>query len=145
MTKPWFCRWLHTASLFSLLLLSAAARSQAQSPADSVDVLVRRAMHQLRIPGLQLAVVRRGQVLKLGNYGVANVQDSVPVTTQTRFFLNSITKAFVGVAAMQLVEAGQLDLAAICPNCRLLGTPSPCGSYLRIPPACPISCPRMRS
>jgi CubicO group peptidase (beta-lactamase class C family) len=112
MIKPWFCRWLHTASLFSLLLLSAAAPSQAQSPVDSVDVLVRRAMHQLRIPGLQLAVVRRGQVLKLGNYGVANVQDSVPITTQTRFFLNSITKAFVGVAAMQLVEAGQLDLTA---------------------------------
>ncbi|WP_190242561.1 serine hydrolase [Hymenobacter lapidiphilus] len=40
------------------------------------------------------------------------MQDSVPVTTQTPFFLNSITKAFVGVAAMQLVEAGQLDLTA---------------------------------
>ncbi|RFP65702.1 serine hydrolase [Hymenobacter lapidiphilus] len=50
--------------------------------------------------------------MKLGNYGLANVQDSVPVTTQTPFFLNSITKAFVGVAAMQLVEAGQLDLTA---------------------------------
>ncbi|RTQ48814.1 serine hydrolase [Hymenobacter gummosus] len=105
--------WLRTASLVFLLLISTIGRSRAQSAAsDSVDALVRQAMQQLRIPGLQLAVVRRGQVIKLGNYGLANVQDSVPVTRQTRFFLNSITKAFVGVAVVQLVEAGNLDLAA---------------------------------
>lgn len=86
--------------------------AQAAAPTDSVDLLVQQAMRQLRIPGLQLAVVRHGQLVKLGNYGLANVQDSVPVTGQTRFFLNSITKAFVGVAVMQLVEAGKLDLDA---------------------------------
>ncbi|WP_286130702.1 serine hydrolase [Solirubrum puertoriconensis] len=94
------------------LLLSSPAAAQTQAPADSVDMLVKQAMQQLRIPGLQLAVVRHGQVVKLGNYGLSNVQDSVPVTRQTRFFLNSITKAFVGVAVMQLVEAGKLDVAA---------------------------------
>jgi CubicO group peptidase (beta-lactamase class C family) len=95
-----------------LLVLSCWLPAQATSPADSLDLLITAKMQQLRIPGLQLAVVRHGRIVKLGNYGVANVQDSVPVTTQTRFFLNSITKAFVGVAAMQLVEAGKLDLAA---------------------------------
>lgn len=95
-----------------LLALGCWLPVQARSPADSVDFLIHQAMQQLHIPGVQLAVVRHGRIVKLGNYGVANVQDSVPVTTQTRFFLNSITKAFVGVAAMQLVEAGQLDLAA---------------------------------
>lgn len=106
--------WLRTAgmALIFLLGISAGGRAQSAPAPDSVDLLVQQAMRQLRIPGLQLAVVRHGQVVKLGNYGVANVQDSVPVSTQTRFFLNSITKAFVGVAVMQLVEAGQLDLAA---------------------------------
>ena len=108
---PFSC-WLRTVGVAFLLLLGSTWPSQAQSAADSVDVVVRQAMRQLRIPGLQLAVVRHGRVVKLGNYGLGNVQDSVPVTTQTRFFLNSITKAFVGVAAMQLVEAGKLDLAA---------------------------------
>ncbi|RAK67103.1 serine hydrolase [Hymenobacter edaphi] len=95
------------------LLLGPLAPAAAQTaPPDSVDLLVQQAMRQLRIPGVQLAVVRHGQIVKLSNYGLANVQDSVPVTGQTRFFLNSITKAFVGVAVMQLVEAGQLDLSA---------------------------------
>ncbi|MCC3157224.1 serine hydrolase [Hymenobacter sp. 15J16-1T3B] len=105
--------WLRcTAALLVLLLQAPRLVAQAPAAPDSVDRLVRQAMRQLRIPGVQLAVVRHGQLVKLGNYGLANVQDSVPVTTQTRFFLNSITKAFVGVAVMQLVEAGQLDLAA---------------------------------
>jgi CubicO group peptidase (beta-lactamase class C family) len=104
--------WLRTVGAAFFLLLGSVWLSQAQSAPDSVDVVVRQAMRQLRIPGLQLAVVHQGRVVKLGNYGLGNVQDSVPVTTQTRFFLNSITKAFVGVAAMQLVEAGKLDLAA---------------------------------
>ncbi|MCR5890112.1 serine hydrolase [Hymenobacter sp. J193] len=106
---PFFFRAIAVALL---LLLGSVGASQAQSTPDSVDQLVQSAMQQLRIPGLQLAVVRHGQIVKLGNYGVANVQDSVPVTTQTRFFLNSITKAFVGVAVMQLVEAGKLDVGA---------------------------------
>ncbi|AHJ96593.1 serine hydrolase [Hymenobacter swuensis] len=102
---------LFGGTLALLLGLSTPATAQTATP-DSVDMLVQQAMRQLRIPGLQLAVVRHGQVVKLGQYGLANVQDSVPVTGQTRFFLNSITKAFVGVAVMQLVEAGKLDLSA---------------------------------
>ncbi|MFD2786941.1 serine hydrolase [Hymenobacter rubripertinctus] len=104
--------WLRTTGVVLTLLLCLNSATQAQSAPDSVDQLVQRTMRQLRIPGVQLAVVRHGQLVKLGNYGLANVQDSVPVTTQTPFFLNSITKAFVGVAVMQLVETGQLDLAA---------------------------------
>lgn len=96
----------------SLLLICTCWRAQASSPTDSLDLFLTAKMQQLRIPGLQLAVVRHGQVVKLAQYGLANVQDSVPVTRRTRFFLNSITKAFVGVTIMQLVETGKLDLAA---------------------------------
>ncbi len=96
-----------------MLLMSSFFRVQASSVApDSVDTFLTTIMQQKRIPGLQLAVMRHGKIVKLGQYGLANVQDSVPVTRQTRFMLNSITKAFVGVAAMQLVEAGKLDLVA---------------------------------
>lgn len=99
------------AALLAVLLHVTSLQAQSPAASDSVDLLVRQAMRQLRIPGLQLAVVRHGRIVKLGSYGLANVQDSVPVTGQTRFFLNSITKAFVGVAVMQLVEAGKLDLS----------------------------------
>ncbi len=69
-------------------------------------------MQTRKIPGLQLAVIKDGKIIKTGNYGLANVQDSVPVSDKTVFTINSITKAFVGVAIMQLVEAGKLKLSA---------------------------------
>ena len=99
--------------LCALLLTSGFyQRAEAQVPADSVDLFLTAKMRQLRIPGLQLAVVQHGKLVKSAQYGLANLQDSIPVSRHTRFSLNSITKAFVGVAVMQLVEAGKLDLAA---------------------------------
>ncbi|UOQ51219.1 serine hydrolase domain-containing protein [Hymenobacter cellulosivorans] len=111
----------YLAALGMTLTLTTNTWAQAIQPtqstqrtpaADSVDMLVQNKMRQLRIPGLQLAVVHHGKIVKLNNYGLANVQDSVPVTSRTVFPINSITKAFTGVAVMQLVEAGKLDLAA---------------------------------
>ncbi|GAB2709687.1 hypothetical protein GCM10011495_37610 [Hymenobacter frigidus] len=95
-----------------VLALSFSPRARAQSKNDSLDVFLRLKMQQLHIPGLQLAVIQHGQLVKSAQYGLANVQDSIPVTGNTRFALNSITKAFVGVAIMQLVEAGKLELTA---------------------------------
>jgi CubicO group peptidase (beta-lactamase class C family) len=98
--------------------LSATAAAQSASagpgalPTARVEAFVQRLMLTNKIPGLQLAVVEHGKVVLLRAYGIANVEDSVPVFNQTVFPVNSITKAFVGVAIMQLVEAGKLDLSA---------------------------------
>lgn len=97
-------------TLIALLLFSFSSSSFAQN--DSVDVFVMQQMQKRKIPGLQLAIVRNGKIVKTGNYGLANVQDSIPVSDQTVFTINSITKAFVGVAILQLAEAGKLNLAA---------------------------------
>ncbi len=78
---------------------------------DLIDVLINSKMQALKIPGLQLAIVQNGKIIKTGNYGLANVQDSIPVSDKTVFTINSITKAFTGVAIMQLVEAGKMKLS----------------------------------
>ncbi|WP_081675013.1 serine hydrolase [Daejeonella oryzae] len=89
------------------ILLSCSSYSQT----DDIDAFLITKMQQRNIPGMQIAIVKNGEIVKLGNYGVANLQDSVPVTENTVFVINSITKAFTGVAIMQLVEAGKLNLS----------------------------------
>jgi CubicO group peptidase (beta-lactamase class C family) len=69
-------------------------------------------MDERSIPGLQIAVVRSGRIELLDALGVANVEHQVPVTDRSVFSINSMAKAFTGIAVMQLVEAGQLDLSA---------------------------------
>lgn len=84
----------------------------AQSPTNSAETLLRREMFERRIPGLQAAVVRNGKVVLLKALGTADVQHSVLTTNKTVFPIYSCTKAFTGVAIMQLVEDGKVDLAA---------------------------------
>ncbi len=96
--------------LVALLIFSCNYTAFGQ--ADSIDVFVQNKMQQRKIPGLQLAIVRHGKIIKTGNYGLANVQDSIPVSNKTVFNINSITKAFAGVAILQLAEAGKLNLSA---------------------------------
>ncbi|MCJ8154534.1 beta-lactamase family protein [Chryseobacterium sp. SSA4.19] len=69
-------------------------------------------MKKRDIPGLELAIVRHGKIIKTGYYGLANIQDSIAVSGKSVFMLNSITKAFTGVAVMQLAEAGKLNVNA---------------------------------
>jgi CubicO group peptidase (beta-lactamase class C family) len=106
--------------------MQAQARSKTRSEAQaaSVRAYLRSEMRHRGIPGLQVAVVRHGRLVLLGAYGVAYLQYAVPVTHQTVFPICSITKAFTGVAMMQLVERGQLDLTAPVSN-YLDGLPAP--------------------
>jgi CubicO group peptidase (beta-lactamase class C family) len=67
-------------------------------------------MNERKIPGLQLAIVKDNKVVKIANYGVANIQDTVAVNDNTVFTINSMTKAFTGVAIVQLLEQGKLQL-----------------------------------
>jgi CubicO group peptidase (beta-lactamase class C family) len=96
-----------------LLMLGLAARgaSAAPDPVERADAIVRRAMAEQHIPGLQIAVVKNGKIVMSRAYGVADLAKQTPVTPATIFPINSITKAFTGVAAMREVEAGRLDLA----------------------------------
>jgi CubicO group peptidase (beta-lactamase class C family) len=92
-----------------LLALSAGLVFSA-AHADEIDDYVKQQMLDRKIPGLQLAIVRDNKIVKTANYGVANIQDSVLVSDNSVFTINSMTKAFTGVAIMQLVEQGKLQL-----------------------------------
>lgn len=97
-------------SIFALLVFFFSHSIYAQS--DIIDLFIQQEMQKRKIPGLQLAIVQHGKIIKTGNYGMANVQDSILVSDKTVFNINSITKAFTGVAILQLVEAGKLNLSS---------------------------------
>lgn len=94
--------------LISLLLGLTSSWVQA----DEIDDFLRAEMAERKIPGLQLAVVKNSKIVKTASYGLANIQDAVAVDDDTVFSINSITKAFTGVAVMQLVEQGKLEVSA---------------------------------
>jgi len=100
-----------TLALF-LILFDNGQLVYSQPISDMVDAFIKTEMKERSIPGLQVVVIQHAKIVKKGNYGWANIEFSVPVTDSTVFSINSITKAFTGVAVMQLVEEGKIDLEA---------------------------------
>jgi CubicO group peptidase (beta-lactamase class C family) len=96
-----------TSLLFAILF--APFFSSAQNlTSDSINVFIKNKMQQKHIPALQLAVIRNNKIIKLNSFGIANLENNIPATDHSIFSINSITKAFVGVAIMQLAEEGKL-------------------------------------
>ena len=89
-----------------VLLLLTSVTAQA----DKVDDYIVSEMKNRRIPGLALAVVKNGEVIKAKGYGLANLELNVPVTPDSVFDLASITKPFTATAIMLLVEEGKVGL-----------------------------------
>jgi D-alanyl-D-alanine carboxypeptidase len=82
----------------------------ATAGADDIDDIVRAEMARQKLPGLAVAVVRDGAVVKVQGYGVADVQRRVPVTPDTVFKIGSVSKPLIATAVMVLVQDGRLSL-----------------------------------
>jgi CubicO group peptidase (beta-lactamase class C family) len=78
--------------------------------ADQVDSYIQRKMHLQRIPGLALAVVKDGKVIKAKGYGFANLEWKVPVSPTTLFQTGSVGKQFTAAGVMLLVEEVKINL-----------------------------------
>lgn len=92
------------SSLFLFLYCTATAS------ADKVDDFVRREMQRQQIPGVSLAVVQGGKVIKLQGYGFANVEHRVAATPDTIYQSGSVGKQFTAVLLLLLAEQGKLNL-----------------------------------
>jgi CubicO group peptidase (beta-lactamase class C family) len=91
----------------------AAPAPAASSEPDyaAIDAYIETQMKGARIPGLALGIVHDSEVVYLKGYGRAGPSGQ-PVTPQTPFMLASVIKPLTGLAVMQLVEAGKIDLDA---------------------------------
>ncbi|MEZ5346374.1 MAG: serine hydrolase domain-containing protein [Pyrinomonadaceae bacterium] len=92
--------------LFTAVVLFAAVSVSA----DDVDKYVEAKMAETHVPGVAIAVVKNGKVVKTKGYGVASVEFGVPVTTKTVFEIGSVSKQITAAAIMLLVEDKKIDL-----------------------------------
>jgi CubicO group peptidase (beta-lactamase class C family) len=105
------CRFPAILSVAVALSFSATASAGSDAAlSQRVDAAVRTQMKVQKIPGVSIAVVRNGRVIKATGYGVANIEVSAPVRPDTIFEAGSITKQFTASAVMMLVEEGKVGL-----------------------------------
>ncbi|HLJ53719.1 MAG TPA: serine hydrolase domain-containing protein [Chthonomonadaceae bacterium] len=95
-----------------LLACSTALGAASAARADAIDDYMRRQVRKHHIPGLSLAVVKDGKVIKAAGYGFANIEDRARATPQTVYGLASMSKQFAAAACMLLVQDGKVSLDA---------------------------------
>lgn len=76
------------------------------TPRDSasLDSMIRYRMLANHIPGMASFALKDGQIVWDQSYGYAILEDSVPVTDSTLFYLASVSKTVVAIALMQVWE-----------------------------------------
>jgi D-alanyl-D-alanine carboxypeptidase len=92
---------------FALMLVICGA---VPASGDEIDSYLEMQMRDLHIPGISLAVVRDGKVVKAEGYGLANIEANSAATPKTVYELGSVGKQFTAAAVMILVEEGKLSL-----------------------------------
>ncbi|MFC0676730.1 serine hydrolase domain-containing protein [Lysobacter korlensis] len=97
-------------ALFALILFAPlAARGESfESHARGFEASLEQLRNEHRLPGLSAAIVKDRELVWKRAYGVAN--DEVPVTTDTPFWIASVTKPFMGLLFLRLAEDGVIDL-----------------------------------
>jgi len=82
----------------------------APSTRKEIETTVARFMAKNSVPGMSVAVVKDGEFVWAAGFGMADLENSVPATSQTLYRLASLSKPITAVAAMQLWQQGRLDL-----------------------------------
>ncbi len=96
--------------LFRRSLLLVALCNAGLAHADKVDEVIQAEMKKRQIPGLSLAIIEGGKVVKLKGYGTTERDGKVPVTPATLFQAGSVSKPVAALGALHLVEKGKLAL-----------------------------------
>ena len=101
-----------TGVVVALGMAPAAAAQLTQADLNAfLDGQISLAMQRDDIAGMEVAVVKDGELLALKGYGTADRARGTPVDPRhTLFRVGSISKTFTAMAVMRLVEAGKLDL-----------------------------------
>jgi CubicO group peptidase (beta-lactamase class C family) len=88
-----------------------SAAPTASAIANAVDPVIRAGMSEEGIPGAAFVFVHGDRVIYAQGYGMSDAERRVPVHVEhTIWPIASVTKLFTGVAALQLVDSGDLAL-----------------------------------
>jgi CubicO group peptidase (beta-lactamase class C family) len=95
----------------SYILASCVAQGQTLSPEMAAKVdKVFEMWNRKDSPGCAVGVYKDGQIVYEHGYGMANLNDDVPITPETVFHVASMSKQFTAASILLLAQQGKLSL-----------------------------------
>ena len=91
-----------------LLLAGSLMIAAAPADADDLDDFVNAAIRQRNIPGVAIAIVKDGGLVRAGGYGLADRERNIVPQPDTVFRIGSLSKQFIATGIMLLLQDGKL-------------------------------------
>ncbi len=101
--------------IIPVLVLSATSASASNIQDTSLEAFfdntMKSKLEKYHIPNASVSVVKDGEIVYEKGFGLADIENNIPVEAGTTLFrIGSTSKLITWTAVMQLVEAGRLDL-----------------------------------
>ncbi|MGI8838761.1 MAG: serine hydrolase domain-containing protein [Pyrinomonadaceae bacterium] len=90
-------------------MLVSSAVSQTETRNDIVDQLFRE-WDKPSTPGCALGVIRDGELVYERGYGMADLEHNIPLTSESVFYVASMSKQFTAASVALLAQQGKLSL-----------------------------------
>ena len=94
----------------SILLQQFIRDPTILSFANRVDLLIQNEIKQKLTPGCAIGIFKNGKPIFKRGYGFSDVENNVPMTSSSVFFLGSLGKIFTAVGALILMQDGKIKL-----------------------------------
>ncbi len=100
----------------TLLVLPAHAQSHGDAAVDDaalieqIDTIAEETLAQPGAVGLQIAVARGDELILAKGFGLADVENEVPMTASSMLRIGSVTKQYTAALILKLAEEGKLSL-----------------------------------
>jgi len=85
------------------------ANADASHNIEKIERFIEQQKEISNIPGLSVVIVEKGKTVYQKGFGYADIKTKKPVTNQTLFEIGSTSKAFTGLAILQLEKEGLLQ------------------------------------
>jgi len=96
-------------TVMAVLLVEIAAVASEESSNPAVDAIFAD-LTKPGSPGCALGVYRDGKIVYAKGYGLANLEEDVPITPQSVFDIASLSKQFTAASIVLLERQGKLRL-----------------------------------
>lgn len=94
--------------VWSFLLLAGALQASSEKDAETASVF--KALATTSSPGCAVGVMRGGKTLHAKGYGMADLEQSVPLSPKSVFYMGSVSKQFMAFSILTMEKQGKLSL-----------------------------------
>lgn len=112
-SRPLQGRRLFRVGWSAALILLSTLGLHAQLPpeaASRIDSIAARALEESNAPSVSIAVVKDGKIAYVQAYGTACLDPAAPARAEMRYKIGSVSKQFMAMAILLLVQDGRLSL-----------------------------------